>query len=121
MAMLTDFVVAPVSSTAKVLAGTNKKTISHYQTRGIDPTRIAALGKLLNNEGETTLLTDEDAEQWVFRVSPSLVVLLANLDSIGATAKRWNAAFKPDGWTHAMTKLALSVLVALSKNAVAKK
>jgi len=121
MALITDFYVAPASSAAKVLAGVGTKKLSRYETKGILDTKLEALERLLKGDGETTLLTDQDAEQWVFRVSPSLVALLAKLKTVDPVAKKWALEFKADGWTVAQTKKALSALVKLAIEATATK
>jgi len=121
MALLTDFYVAPKSSAAKVLAGVGTKKLSRYETKCIDPTRLESLERLLKSEGETTILTAQDAEQWVFLVSPTLVALLAKLEKIDPVAKKWAPEFKADGWTVAQTKKAITALIALAIEATAKK
>jgi hypothetical protein len=121
MAVLTDFFVAPASSAAKLLAGVGTKKLSHYETKSIDPSRLESLERLLKSEGETTILTDQDAEQWVFLVSPTLVALLAKLKKVDPVAKKWAPELKADGWTVAEAKQAISALVALAIEATAKK
>jgi hypothetical protein len=73
---------------------------------------LESLEALLKSEGETTILTDQDAEQWVFLVSRSLVALLAKLEKVDPVAKKWAPDFKVDGWNAAQVKKALSALVA---------
>jgi hypothetical protein len=121
--VLTDFFVASASSAAKLLSGVGTKKLSRYETKGIDPTKLESLERLLKSEGETTMLTDEDAEQWVFLVSPSLVALLAKLDKVEPVAKKWaaTAELKADRWTVEQAKKAISALVALAIEATAKK
>jgi hypothetical protein len=139
--VLTDFFVASASSAAKLLSGVGTKKLSRYETKGIDPTKLESLERLLKSEGETTVLTDEDAEQWVFLVSPSLVALLAKLDKVEprstrekpsqmllralwrTVAKKWaaTAELKADRWTVEQAKKAISALVALAIEATAKK
>ena len=78
MGLLSDFFVASRSAAADVLAGNTAK-LKKLETKSIDGVKLASLEKITAKAlgakavaGDTELLTDEENEEWVFLVSPSL-------------------------------------------------
>ena len=130
MGILTDFYAAPRASAEKILAGKAAK-LPKVTSKGIDEVKLTSLDAIARKQlsakgkpGEATLLTDQDAEQWVFLVSPALVALLARAGAkAGAIAKAWAATeeMKRDGWSPAETKELVDQLVALAATATKTK
>jgi len=129
MGILTDFYVAPRSAADAILRGKTAK-LKRFEAKRIDPVKLASLEKVAaealggkGSPGETVLLTDEDAEQWVFLVSPSLVALLARAGAkTAAIAKSWAATpDKSERWTAATAKQVLASLIALAVDATKTK
>lgn len=123
MGILSDFYVAPRSAAQDVLAGNTSK-LKKLEGKSIDGVKLASLEKITAKTlgakakaGDTELLTDEEAEQWVFLVSPSLIPLLAKAGAkTAAIAKAWaaTAEMKADGFTPGTAKKFLDDLVALA-------
>ncbi|HEY2365781.1 MAG TPA: hypothetical protein VGH87_05310 [Polyangiaceae bacterium] len=126
MGMLTDFYVAPRSAAKDILAGKAAK-LKKLESKSIDEVKLASLEKITAKAlgakvkaGESKLLTDEDGEQWVFLVSPSLVDLLVKAgDETASIAKAWAATeeAKRDGWRAADVKKLVDRLVELAADA----
>ncbi|HEV7558365.1 MAG TPA: hypothetical protein VGO00_23005 [Kofleriaceae bacterium] len=127
MALITDFYVAPASEASKILDGTGTKNRSSYLTKSLDTVKLESLEKILAKRGSklggTKIVTDQEAEQWVFVVSPSLVALLAKLSDVDAVAKKWAATpeLKADGFTVALAKQAIRKLATLAAEAATAK
>ena len=127
MALITDFYVAPASAAAKILDGTGTNKRSSYQTKSIDPLKLEMLENILAKRGakigDTAVVTDQDAEQWVAVVSPTLVALLAKLSDVDAAAKKWAAMpeMKADGVPLKRVKETLVKLVELAVEAATTK
>jgi hypothetical protein len=126
MGILTDFYVASRSQADDVLAGKTAK-LKKLEGKSIDEVKLASLEKITAKTlgakvkaGDTELLTDQEGEQWVFLVSPSLVDLLAKAGKdTAAIAKAWAATeeLKNDGWRLADVKKLVDALVLLAADA----
>jgi hypothetical protein len=126
MGILTDFYVASRSEADAILAGKTAK-LKKLESKSIDEVKLASLEKIAAKTfgkkvkaGDTKLLTDQENEQWVFLVSPSLVDLLAKAgEDTAAIAKAWAATeeLKKDGWRLADVKKLVDALVVIAADA----
>lgn len=125
MGILTDFYAAPRALADGILDGTKTKGFPKFACKGLDPVKLesleviaAKLAKAKGKRGETDMLTDEAAEQWVLLVSPRLVGLLAKEPDVDALVEAWmkTPELRADKWT---AKAATAVVEGLMKLAVA--
>jgi hypothetical protein len=122
MGILTDFYVAPRSAASDILAGKTAK-LKKLEGKEVDTLKLESLEKVVAKTlkakvkaGNSKLLTDEDGEQWVFLVSPSLVDLLTKAgDKTAAIAKAW--APELEGWKQSDVKKLVDSLVVLAADA----